>query len=108
MAPHPKPPRAETRRGDARDSRSTASLGHAASPAPRRSTDHRDSRYKAQAAAGLSITTLDHRNLRDLDPLAVWREWAADVQGTAIDCGHFLCEEAPDATAKALIEFFTR
>jgi pimeloyl-ACP methyl ester carboxylesterase len=24
------------------------------------------------------------------------------------DCGHFLCEEAPDATAKALIEFFTR
>jgi pimeloyl-ACP methyl ester carboxylesterase len=22
--------------------------------------------------------------------------------------GHFLCEEAPDATAKALIEFFTR
>jgi haloacetate dehalogenase len=38
----------------------------------------------------------------------VWREWAANVQGTAIDCGHFLCEEAPDATAKALIEFFTR
>ena len=45
---------------------------------------------------------------RDLDPLAVWREWAANVQGAAIDCGHFLCEEAPDATAKALIEFFTR
>jgi len=44
---------------------------------------------------------------RDLDPLAVWREWAANVQGAAIDCGHFLCEEAPDATAKALIEFFT-
>ena len=45
---------------------------------------------------------------RDLDPLAAWREWAANVQGAAIDCGHFLCEEAPDATAKALIEFFTR
>jgi haloacetate dehalogenase len=45
---------------------------------------------------------------RDLDPLAVWREWATNVQGAAIDCGHFLCEEAPDATAKALIEFFTR
>jgi haloacetate dehalogenase len=45
---------------------------------------------------------------RDLDPLAVWREWAVNVQGAAIDCGHFLCEEAPDATAKALIEFFSR
>jgi haloacetate dehalogenase len=45
---------------------------------------------------------------RDLDPLAVWREWATNVQGAAIDCGHFLCEEAPDATAKALTEFFTR
>ena len=43
---------------------------------------------------------------RDLDPLAVWREWATNVQGAAIDCGHFLCEEAPVATAKALIEFF--
>jgi haloacetate dehalogenase len=45
---------------------------------------------------------------RDLDPLAVWREWATNVQGAAIECEHFLCEEAPDATAKALIEFFTR
>jgi hypothetical protein len=24
----------------------------------------------------------------------------------AIDCGHYLAEEAPEATAKALIEFF--
>jgi haloacetate dehalogenase len=45
---------------------------------------------------------------RDLDPLAGGREWATNVQGAAIECGHFLCEEAPDATAKALIEFFTR
>jgi haloacetate dehalogenase len=45
---------------------------------------------------------------RDLDPLAVWREWATNVQGAAIDCGHFLCEEAPDETAKALIGFFLR
>ncbi len=44
---------------------------------------------------------------RDLDPLAVWRRWATNVRGTAIDCGHFLCEEAPAATAQALSEFFT-
>jgi len=39
-------------------------------------------------------------------PLAVWREWAKDVQGMAIDSGHFPCEENPEPTAKALIEFF--
>src|SRR5438093_1201327 len=40
-------------------------------------------------------------------PLATWQEWATDVRGFAIDSGHYLAEEAPDATAKALIEFFT-
>ena len=39
-------------------------------------------------------------------PLATWREWATDVRGFAIDCGHYLAEEAPHATAKALLEFF--
>ena len=40
------------------------------------------------------------------DPLATWREWASDVRGFSIDCGHYLAEEAPAATAKALMEFF--
>src|SRR6266481_4169712 len=40
-------------------------------------------------------------------PLATWREWATDVRGFASDGGHYLAEEAPDATAKALLEFFT-
>jgi haloacetate dehalogenase len=40
-------------------------------------------------------------------PLATWREWARDVRGFALDCGHYLAEEAPEATASALIEFFT-
>lgn len=40
------------------------------------------------------------------DPLAVWRRWAKDVRGLGIDAGHFLPEEAPEATAKALAEFF--
>ena len=39
-------------------------------------------------------------------PLATWREWATDVRGFAVDCGHYLPEENPAATAKALIEFF--
>jgi haloacetate dehalogenase len=41
------------------------------------------------------------------DPLATWREWAVDVGGFAVDSGHYLAEEAPQATAEALIAFFT-
>jgi len=40
------------------------------------------------------------------DPLTVWRRWADDVGGLGVDSGHFLPEEAPEATAKALMEFF--
>jgi haloacetate dehalogenase len=38
-------------------------------------------------------------------PLGIWREWATQVSGKAIDSGHFVAEENPDATAAALIEF---
>lgn len=40
------------------------------------------------------------------DPLAIWREWADDVRGHGLDCGHFLPEEAPDDTYAALRDFF--
>jgi haloacetate dehalogenase len=39
-------------------------------------------------------------------PLAIWKDWAKDVSGKAIDSGHFLAEENPDATARALLEYF--
>ena len=40
------------------------------------------------------------------DVLAVWRDWADDVQGGPIECGHYMPEEAPAATACALSKFF--
>ncbi len=40
------------------------------------------------------------------DVLAVWKRYAAQVEGFALPCGHFLPEEAPEATARALISFF--
>ena len=40
------------------------------------------------------------------DPLAVWRDYAIDVRGSALPCGHFLPEEAPDETLAALVRFF--
>ena len=39
-------------------------------------------------------------------PLDTWKDWATKVTGAPIDSGHFLTEENPDATAKALREFF--
>lgn len=40
------------------------------------------------------------------DPLAIWRDWAEDVRGRALDCGHYLPEEAPDETVAELRAFF--
>jgi haloacetate dehalogenase len=40
-------------------------------------------------------------------PLKIWRQWAPQATGQPIDSGHFLTEENPDATAKALLEFFS-
>jgi haloacetate dehalogenase len=40
------------------------------------------------------------------DVLAIWRDWADDVTGHALDCGHYLAEEAPDETYRALRAFF--
>ncbi len=39
-------------------------------------------------------------------PLDVWREWAADVRGQALECGHFLPEERPEEISTALGDFF--
>jgi haloacetate dehalogenase len=41
------------------------------------------------------------------DVLSIWREWATNVQGHAIDSGHFLAEEAPAETVGALRAFLT-
>ena len=47
-------------------------------------------------------------DLEDLygDPLAIWRDWAGDVRGQSIDCGHHIAEEAPAELAAQLSEFF--
>ena len=40
------------------------------------------------------------------DVLAIWREWAADVRGRAVDASHFLVEDRPDEVAGELADFF--
>jgi haloacetate dehalogenase len=39
------------------------------------------------------------------DPLAIWRTYATDVRGRALDAGHFLAEQRPRETLLALGEF---
>ncbi|MBC8268460.1 MAG: alpha/beta hydrolase [Rhodospirillaceae bacterium] len=40
------------------------------------------------------------------DVLETWHERARDAHGQAINCGHFLAEENPDETFRALFDFF--
>jgi haloacetate dehalogenase len=34
------------------------------------------------------------------------REWASDVRGRALPCGHYLAEELPEETTRELLAFF--
>lgn len=38
--------------------------------------------------------------------MKIWQEWAPQAAGKAVDSGHFLTEENPEATAAALSDFF--
>lgn len=41
------------------------------------------------------------------DPLAIWRDWATDVRGWAIDSGHHVAEERPVELSAALAGFLS-
>jgi len=41
-------------------------------------------------------------------PLAIWQEWGVNVDGEAIDSGHFIAEENPQATLAALMSFLRK
>ena len=44
---------------------------------------------------------------RCFDPLAEWQRVAADVQGGALPCGHYIAEEAPDMLLERVLPFLT-
>ncbi len=39
-------------------------------------------------------------------PLETWRKWAPQVEGSALEAGHFLAEEVPEETLAKLRAFF--
>jgi len=53
----------------------------------------------------LMVLWSEQGSLGDIDPIKVWRDWADYVKGEAIAAGHFLPEEAPDITARLLLDF---
>jgi haloacetate dehalogenase len=80
--------------------------------------------YRAGATLDYRFDEIDHRQKRRIscptlalwgrrgaleqwyDTLAIWRDWANDVRGRALDSGHYLPEEAPDETYAELRAFF--
>lgn len=62
---------------------------------------------KAGRKIGCPLLALwgEHSGFAKGDRLAVWRNWATDVRGGPIECGHFLPEEAPQATLAQLLPF---
>ena len=42
------------------------------------------------------------------DPVAIWRDWADDVHGQAIESGHHMAEDAPEAVVAAIETFLSK
>jgi haloacetate dehalogenase len=79
--------------------------------------------YRAGATYDLAADTADHASGRRIacptlvlwgdagipsetdGPLETWRQWCNDCSGVAIDSGHFVAEENPEATLAALLPF---
>jgi haloacetate dehalogenase len=68
--------------------------------------EHDDADYGRKIAMPVLALWGEHSFLRTIDALEVWRDYAEDVTGTAIEeCGHFLAEERPDAVLAELRAF---
>jgi haloacetate dehalogenase len=72
-----------------------------------RAHDDADRRAGRRIACPVLALWAARDDLPDLygDVLAIWRDWADDVSGRAIDCGHHLAEEAPEELATELRAF---
>lgn len=88
----------ETRRATCDDYRAGATV------------DLEDDRTDLHAGRRISCPTLalwgEHTGVPGDFILYTWREWAVDVRGYNLPCGHFPPEEAPEETIAALGGFF--
>jgi haloacetate dehalogenase len=70
-------------------------------------TDNEDRGAGRQIDAPTLVLWGSHGIPAEASPLDAWRPWCPEVQGRAVDCGHFLPEENPQATLDALVPFLT-
>lgn len=71
--------------------------------------DEEDRRQGRQIAAPtLVLWGADYVGKGTADPLAIWRTWAPEATGAAIDSGHFLAEENPTETLRHILDFWSR
>ena len=61
---------------------------------------------KIEIAALVLWGTNSHTGKVYGDVLGIWRQYATQVQGGAISCGHYVQEESPQETLRWLLEFF--
>ena len=73
-----------------------------------RQHDEADRAAGRRIACPLLYVWAKRDDMEDLygDPLAIWRDWADDVRGQSVDCGHHIAEEAPAELAALLAGFF--
>jgi haloacetate dehalogenase len=73
-----------------------------------REIDDADRKAGRRIACPLLFLWAARDDMEDLygDPQEIWRDWADDVRGLSIDCGHHMAEEAPEELAGHLASFF--
>ncbi len=74
---------------------------------PDRAADEADMAAGVRVAAPVLVLWATQDDMAELygDPLEVWRGWADDVRGHAIESGHHIAEDAPEALAASLTAF---
>jgi haloacetate dehalogenase len=69
--------------------------------------DEADRGRKRISCPVLALWSGDEELEQWYDVLAIWRDWADEVRGRALNCGHYLAEELPDETYRELHGFFS-
>jgi haloacetate dehalogenase len=72
-----------------------------------RAADEADMEAGTRVLAPVLVLWAARDDLGDLygDPLEVWRPWAVDLRGRALDSGHHMAEEIPETLASEITGF---
>jgi haloacetate dehalogenase len=74
-----------------------------------RLADDEDRRLGRRIACPVLMVLATRDDMAELygDPVAIWRDWADDVRGVALESGNHMAEEVPDELAGVLRDFLS-